>query len=335
MPVRPLDRTTIEALVTAATAAPSMHNAQPWRFRYLSTTRTFALRPDLGRAMPHSDPDNRALILGCGAALLNLRVAAAHSGWGTATTLLPDPVEPVDPVGPEVLATVRLTDTEDPDGELARLSPALARRHTSREPFEDKPLPAGIRSALTDTARKEGARLVFPEPWHLEALLDDVFDAEGREVTHPERLEEVRRWTHIGAEPADTVVEGVPDYAFGPRRRGGRAPVRDFAGRRPVPGRPAADFETRPNLALLGTTYDRPADWLRAGQAMERILLQATLEGLATSLTSHALEQKDLRETARDPVSAMGFVQIVLRLGYGPTGPGTPRRPVHDVLEIV
>lgn len=332
MPAQPLDRTTIEALVTAATAAPSMHNAQPWRFRYLSTTRTFALHPDLGRAMPHSDPDNRALILGCGAALLNLRVAAAHFGWGTVTTPLPDPVDAVDA---DVLATVRLTDTADPDGELARLFPAVTRRHTSREPFEDKPVPAGIRSALIDTARKEGAQLVFPDPWHLEALLEDVFDAEGRDVTHPERLEEVRRWTHIGAGNADTVVEGVPDYAFGPRRRGGRAPVRDFAGRRPVPGRPAADFETTPNLALLGTTFDRPDDWLRAGQAMERVLLLATLEGLATSLTSHALEQKDLRETARDPVSAMGFVQIVLRLGKGPAGPGTPRRPVHDVLEIV
>ncbi|GAA3816621.1 hypothetical protein GCM10023083_58030 [Streptomyces phyllanthi] len=85
---------------------------------------------------------------------------------------------------------------------------------------------------------------------------------------------------------------------------------------------------------MLGTTRDRPEDWLTAGQAMERVLLEAALDGLATSLTSHALEWPELRWAVRDPQSAMGFVQMVLRLGYGKQGPGTPRRPVEDVLDI-
>lgn len=34
MPAQPLDDTMLKELVTDATAAPSMHNAQPWRFRY-------------------------------------------------------------------------------------------------------------------------------------------------------------------------------------------------------------------------------------------------------------------------------------------------------------
>jgi hypothetical protein len=85
---------------------------------------------------------------------------------------------------------------------------------------------------------------------------------------------------------------------------------------------------------LLGTTGDRPEDWLKAGQAMERVLLEATLDGLATSLTSHALEWPELRWAVRDPQSVVGFVHIVLRLGYGPSGPETPRRPVHEVLDI-
>jgi hypothetical protein len=115
----------------------------------------------------------------------------------------------------------------------------------------------------------------------------------------------------------------------------GRAPVRDFAGRRYVPGRPTAAFETAPNLALLGTGRDRPADWLRAGQALERVLLLATLKKLATALSSHALEERDLRELARDPASGMGFVHMVLRLGYGTPGTASPRRPVSEVLDLL
>lgn len=325
MPAQPLDTRNVEAVVAAATAAPSMHNAQPWRFRHQRGSDTLELRADLERAMPHTDPDNRALHLGCGAALLNLRVAAAHSGLHADMVLLPGPADR------ELLATVRLSGTDRPDGDLARLFPAIARRHTSRHPFQDRPVPPDVRQALSEAARREGAGLVFPGVWHVEALLEHVRDAEGRDTMDPERFEDVRRWTRTGAEAA---VDGIPETAFGPRRVGGRAPVRDFAGRRAVPGRPAAVFEAMPNLAVLGTAQDRPEDWLRAGQALERVLLQATLSGLATSLTSHALERKDLRELARDPRSDLGFVHMVLRLGYGPAGNATPRRPVDEVLEL-
>jgi hypothetical protein len=111
-------------------------------------------------------------------------------------------------------------------------------------------------------------------------------------------------------------------------------PMRDFAGSRHVQGRSAAQFERSPHLALLSTARDRPDDWLRAGQAMEHVLLLATLEGLSNSFVTQALEWTDLRWPLRDPISGSGHVQMVLRLGYGPKGTNTPRRPVTEVLDI-
>ncbi|MFD5406484.1 Acg family FMN-binding oxidoreductase [Streptomyces griseorubiginosus] len=325
MPVPPYDERTVTALVTAATAAPSLHNAQPWHFCWRSATRVLELRADLGRAMPRTDPDHRALHLGCGAALFNLRVAAAHQGLDTRTRLLPAPSEPY------LLATVRIGGAGPPDREVSALYPAVERRHTSRHPFADQPIPADVQEGLRAAAAREGAQLLFPGVWHLESLLDHVRDAEGRDTLEPDRLADMQRWTHRDPRAGD----GIPEHAFGPRVRSGRAPVRDFAGRRNVRGRPTADFETAPNLALLGTGHDRPADWLRAGQALERVLLLATLNGLATALTSHALEERDLRELARDPASGMGFVHMVLRLGYGTPGTASPRRPVTEVLDLL
>ncbi|AXK35272.1 nitroreductase [Streptomyces armeniacus] len=364
MSVRPLDSGTVTGLISDATTAPSLHNAQPWRFRFRSRSRTFELRSDPGRAFRRTDPEGRAAHLGCGAALFNLRVAVADAGWGAETRLLPYRQEgPSGPSGPSapgtatpsgargpLLATVRLSDTGAPDAELAALYPALSRRRTSRHPFtEDREIPADVQAELTRAARKEGAQLVLPTSWHVDTLLELVRDAEGRDTLDPEQFEEAARWTHTGTEQPgaaasasaagprggspDPATEGIPAYAFGPRRRGGRAPVRDFAGRRQVPGREAADFEDWPHLVLLGTARDEPADWLRAGQAMERVLLAATRAGLATSLTSHAVEHADLRRLVRDPQSTMAYVQMVLRLGYGPSGPATPRRPVGDVLD--
>ncbi|MFE0252357.1 Acg family FMN-binding oxidoreductase [Streptomyces sp. NPDC059010] len=318
----------VAALVHDAVAAPSMHNAQPWRFRYFQGTQTFELHADFDRAIPHSDPDARALHLGCGGALLNLRVAVVHDGWHPETRLLPDAADPA------LLASVRLTGPAGHESGLGALHPAIRQRHSSRCPFEETRIPESLREALGVAARDEGATLSFPTSWHLQDVLELVQEAEARIITDPGSQQDLARWTRIDAPSVNTADDGVPQYAFGPRKRGGRAPMRDFAGPRQVAGRDAADFEQNPQLALLSTVHDRPADWLRAGQAMERVLLLATLKGLSSSFVTQPLEWTDLRWPLRDPVTGTGYQQLVLRLGYGPKGPRTPRRPVTDVLDI-
>jgi nitroreductase len=327
----------VTALARAAAAAPSMHNAQPWRFRYHRHSRTFEIHADFGRGLPHSDPDTRALHLGCGAALLNLRVAAAHEGWNPQTRLLPDPADGA------LLARTRLTDAteaadgpaeSDDSGGLAALHPAIHRRHGSRFPFEERLVPEPVREALVAAARAEGALLMFPASWHLRQVLDLVQEAEARNRTDPGTRTELDQWTRLGTPAEGAAGDGVPEYAFGPRKRGGSAPVRDFESSRTVAGRDATDFERTPQLALLSTGRDRAEDWLRAGQAMERVLLLATLHGVASSFVTQPLEWQDLRWPLRDPLSGTGYTQMILRLGYGPEGPASPRRPVTDVLDI-
>lgn len=326
MQAESLDTQTVTDLVADAVRAPSMHNAQPWRFVFDTADGSLRLYADMNRSMPRTDPDLRALHLGCGAALLNLRVAAAHRGRQAQVQLLPEGEDPF------LLAVVRLPETERRDTGLAGLYPAIRRRHTSRHPFSEREIPQIVRTGLADAAREEEAILSFPGSWHSDLLLELVHDAEGRDTLDPGAFRDVARWTRLGE--GEQTADGIPATAFGPRKRDGKAPVRDFAGRRSIPGRTSAVFERRPHLALLGTRGDGPADWLRGGQALERVLLLATLDGLATSLTSHALEWHDLRRLARDPLSSVGVVHMVLRLGYGPGGRATPRRAVEDVLQI-
>lgn len=74
--------------------------------------------------------------------------------------------------------------------------------------------------------------------------------------------------------------------------------------------------------------HDGPVDWVRAGQALERLLLEATRAGLAASFLNQPLEQDDLRRLVRSPRTGVGHSQMILRLGYGDEVPATPRRPV-------
>ncbi|MET8130602.1 nitroreductase [Streptomyces sp. NPDC005251] len=329
MNTEPLDLDTITALVADAIAAPSLHNAQPWLFRCARDTGVIRLYADPECALPHTDPDNRGLHMGCGAALFNLRVAAAAAGLTPRVLLLPDPASP------ELLAEVRLSGTGPPGDQLARLAPSIRRRHSSRFPFRDEEIPAATRERLSEAARLEGAELFFPDPWHVRSILDLIRDADDSEALDPGVHAETVRWTRTEPSAVTAAADGIPGEAFGPRQRGTSAPVRDFAVGRPMPGRDRTAFEKNPNIALLGTARDEPVDWVCAGQALERVLLQATADGLVASITSQPLEWQDIRWAVRDPLSAMANVQMVIRLGHGPEGATSPRRPVTDVLDFL
>jgi hypothetical protein len=318
------DPPSITSWVADATTAPSMHNAQPWLFRHTQADGVLIMRMDPARAMPHTDPSTRGLHIGCGAALFNLRVAAARAGWEPDVRLLPDPADP------RTLARITFAPS-GADDDIAALHPALRRRHTSREPFTDEAVPEAVLDGLRGAARAEGARLDVAGAWQVESLLDLVRDAERAEELAPGVREEITRWT-TGSAAARP--EGIPAEALGPGRYDGRAPVRDFTAGHRVEGHRSAVFEQSPCLAVLGTREDGREDWLRAGQALERVLLQATLDGLATSLNSQALEWPQLRWAVRDPSSTAGHPQMLIRLGYGPEAPATPRRPVSEVLVL-
>ncbi|WMX48454.1 nitroreductase family protein [Streptomyces roseicoloratus] len=323
-----LNRQLVTSLVEDAVTAPSMHNAQPWKFVHRTGTDTIELYGDPSRGMPREDPDHRALHLGCGAALFGLRVAAAHDGRHADARLLPDPEDPWH------LADARLEEAGAEDEDLAALHDALRERHTSRFPFTEEQVPSEIVDGLRAAALLEGCRLVVPGAWHTDTVMDLVHDSELFEAADEAVRAEIAAWIRTGAAGEGPETAGIPSYAFGPRQYDVTSPVRDFDARRRAAGRSSARLEKRPQIALLDTVEDSPEEWLKAGQAMQRILLQATLDGLSTSLMSQPLEWPELRSHARDPGSPMGYVHMVIRLGYGPHGQATPRRPVSEVLSF-
>ncbi|WUH89508.1 hypothetical protein OG900_04630 [Streptomyces sp. NBC_00433] len=318
----PLDAATLEKLIAAAVAAPSLHNTQPWRYRLDPDTCTIEVRAATERALRHTDPVGRALHLSVGAAVFNLRVAVAYWGWEPVVRLLPRPPEP------DLLASVRLAGSRAGRRRHgADLYDAVWRRHSSRLPFSAGQVPAEVLSELTEAAVKEGAQLAVPTARETRRILQLTAEAEWFTATDPARCAENRRWVRDGA------PDGMPGAVLGPRDATGHLPVRDFASLRPAWAGPSAAFEPHPLIAVLSTRHDRRADWLRAGQALESILLAGTVHHLRASLLHQALEWPDIRWALRDPREGAGHVQMLIRLGYGPEGPASPRRPVGDVLD--
>ncbi|MCK2220165.1 hypothetical protein MF672_041165 [Actinomadura sp. ATCC 31491] len=315
------------AIVGAAVAAPSVHNTQPWRFHCADDT-TMELYADLDRLLTATDPMGRGLGISCGAALLNLRLAVRATGHDAHVRLLPRPAD-----RPDLLATVHAVPGAPPDPDERLLHEMIPHRRTNRFPFDGRPVAREVMVGLVHAAHAEGATLVPVAGRTARRVLDLVAMADDTLSDDPAYRAELAAWTGTDARAAwtgtDARPDGVPEHAFGPRPRDGRVPMRDFApGRRQA----EADFEAEPQLAALFTRGDGPRDWLRAGQALQRVLLTATAKGVAASLFSQPLDLRPAQHRG-DVTGPFGHVQMLIRLGYGPPVPRVPRRPVPDVLD--
>ncbi|WP_327318800.1 Acg family FMN-binding oxidoreductase [Streptomyces sp. NBC_01235] len=319
-----LDAATAESLLAAAVAAPSIHNTQPWRFRLDRDSQMLEVHSAPERTLPLTDPTHRAQYLSVGAAVFNLRLAAVHLGRRPEVRLLPDPHDP------GLLAAVRLTGPLSADDQPSGpgLYEAIARRHTSRMPFTGRPVPEPIVAEMTSAAHAAGARLHIPDIAGTRRLLRLTAAAEARNHAHPDRTAETLSWITA---PGRDAPYGLPVTALGPSDAGRRMPMRDFTGALPVPRLPALWFERHVQLALLWTPHDRREDWLRAGQALQYVLLTATAHGVRTSLLHQAMEWPDLRAATALPRHKRCHPQVLIRFGYGPDGATTPRAHGHSV----
>ena len=83
---------------------------------------------------------------------------------------------------------------------------------------------------------------------------------------------------------------------------------------------------------LLTTAADRPADWVNAGQALQRIMLTASASGAAVALDSQPLELPWLREFIGTQLSDGAYPHLMLRIGVVTQMAVSVRRDPGDVL---
>jgi nitroreductase len=311
-----LDPDQVTSVLGAAVLAPSTRNTQPWRFR--CTAAGIELHADPSRALPVADTDQRELLLSCGAALFNLRTAIHALGAHPATTLLPRRDDPT------LLAVVRPFAARKPDRRLVRLADAIPRRHTNRTPFEAAVIPDAVVAELRQAAEAEQSWLPRLDANQLDRLRDLMQQSHHAQAADPAFLAEWRHWTARSPGSRD----GVPENTTGAMLPESEGWILSDSG---SPRRGPVD-DPDPLVVVVGSFDDKQTDRIRAGQAMQRVLLTATAAGFDASFISRPVEVPAVRTELRTLLGGGLWPQIVLRLGHGTPASWTPRRSLDDVL---
>jgi hypothetical protein len=310
-------------LIAIAARAPSVHNTQPWRFKVSEDAVELYADPDRKLGV---DPIGREMLISCGAAVFGLRLAVRSLGYLPVVELLPEPGRL------RLLARVRL-GAEAPVTALERkMLEAVPHRHTHRGPFQPGRMPTGLLVRLHHDAVAEGATLAVVDTERAHKKLADIIaDTSRRQDLDPVAQADVRRWSR---EPGSRARDGVPARAFPPTpgHEAGRLAQRDFDlgrgfGLLTGGGPPAAV------TAVLLTRGDGRADWLRAGQALQRMLLHAASRWVFASLHTQPLEAAAIRALIKVRLRLPGSPQMLLQLGVARTTHATARRPAKELID--
>ena len=186
--------------------APSVHNIQPWYFRIVADDRIdicarFGDGADTevatnGNGRLRVSPDlRRELIISCGAALYNLRLAIRVTGHDLVVWLLPRDASPL------VLASVEIVTgrTKRPTATEQELYDAIPRRHTNRWPYDDRnPVLPPILVAMQTAAATDGGLLRVLNRRQVRTWLRAAHDADHEQRDGQGCQPDLAQWTNGG-----------------------------------------------------------------------------------------------------------------------------------------
>ncbi len=321
----------LQFLLRYAILAPSGHNTQPWLFRIVDDT--VELYADRARALPVVDPDDRELIISCGAALATLEIAIRHFGHPAVLDVAPDPGNA------DLLARITVADVE-PTRRPRRhdrpyedeLFAAIAQRHSNRNAFWDRDVPGWLDQRMVIDASSHGVWLCLVRGENRAAVADLVAEADRIQMADKRFRRELAAWVHPNR---SRTRDGMRGYGFG------STDLMSYAGPQVIrsfdlgKGQAAKDHELAqhsPLLAVFGTPRDDQQAWLSCGRALQRALLQARAAGVWSSHLNQPVEVEELRPRLAQIVGRPGeYPQLLLRFGFGSAVKAQPRRTVEEV----
>ncbi|MGC1550161.1 MAG: hypothetical protein WA777_16685 [Rhodanobacter sp.] len=339
------------ALVQAAILAANPHNTQPWLFKIDQSS--IELHANTERNAGALDPYLREQHIGLGCALENLMLAAAAQGYVATATLFAGKLTSIATT--PKLPLVARVDLAAGQKQTSELYDAIPHRHTNRNPYYLKALPADFIESLNRmTGDASDIKLfLFTTETDRTRIVGMIVKADHLVYADPQVTQGSNPWMRKNWSDVQTFRDGIITDEFGDPplttaiEKFGAPMLTKFASRHGLLGSPSYSdiLKATPlfGLIALRDRYDGEQN-LRAGRIWQRAHLLATARGLAGRPVNEAVELMDNQRMHHQPPQAEAALAeltgdnswqptFMFRFGYPirDVSP-SPRRPVKDVL---
>ncbi len=321
---RPLaDTPSARDLIRYATLAPNGHNTQPWLFRI--GDRKIDILPDFSRRTPVVDPDDHHLFVSLGAAAETLSLASAARGAPGAVNF--------DPSGKGSV----VFDFEKARAISSPLFDAIASRQSTRADYDRRMVGSGDLDMLVRAAAVPGVDLVLlTDRNRIDQLRDLVLTGNSTQMADAAFVRELKTWLRFNPRQALRTGDGLYSVASGnpalPDWLGPHA-FDWFSTAQAENDAYARQIQSASGIAVFVGAGETPAHWVAVGQSCQRFALQATALGLKHAFINQPVEVARLRPELATLIGLSGRrPDIVMRFGYGPTLPWSPRRAPEAVI---
>lgn len=317
-------------ILRLASLAPSGHNTQPWKIKYLQPYH-WIIGNDRARWLPAVDPAQRETILSIGAFLQNLEYAAGALGYSCSFEYLATINQATD------LVEVRLRQTAPSAFEIRKIE----NRRTLRSGFASTPLETAHINLLTG-GEKEFFHFIAKGSNAFAWLKEATIEANRIQTYRDDAQGELANWMRLSNKEAGKHNDGLTTASMEINNFPGWL-VRNFYAKEDVMKKSFRDqglkklteqVHASGGWMLITSNDNATRTLLETGMRLQRMLLNTRELGIAVHPITQVLEEKKYADELSTNIGISQPVQFILRTGYitNYPEPVSLRRPVESFV---
>ena len=331
-------------MLSYAILAPNPHNRQPWIVD-LSEEGRIILYCDSERLLPETDPFSRQILIGHGAFLELLDVAASTLGYDTTITYFPagefDPAE----ISDKPVAVIDLVKNQErqPDP----LFDSILHRRSTKEPFLSDSLSANHGNALQELLKSfSSSSNLTTDPPMVDQIKNLTWAAWKVEVYTARTYQESINLMRIGADEVAKNPDGID--IMGTSIWWGK--IVGLLNRKTMADPESSAFQIGVDMyremlenttayAWITTNDNSRKTQVLTGREYARLDLKSTQLGVRIHPISQILQEyPEMRDLQNEFLSFLKIpkgqtIQMLVRLGYADQPNPSPRHPVTSFVK--
>lgn len=310
-------------MIKYAAKAPSGHNTQPWLFKI--NDNSIEIHPNMEKALPVVDSDNRELFISLGCATENLRIAASEKGYKSDIS-----------VSPQGIITVYLE--KDYQTNKNTLFDQIHLRQTNRSVYNHKIIADDTISILNNINIEKDVSIHFYKNGTPDYDTITSYIVNGNIIQMRDKAfkDELKSWMRFNKKHQNETSDGLSYAVFGAPNLPGFIAKPIISKAINAKSQNKGDIKkikSSSHFILITCKENTIENWIYAGIVLERISLEMTRLNIIHAYCNQPNEIQGLSKQMSVSLNLNNEIPVLLlRAGYGKKMPYSVRKDIGELI---